>query len=190
MILLQVRAAVIFIGIFSVVTGIIYPLFITGMGQLLFPFQANGSMLTYHGKIVGSSLIGQQFTSSKYFWSRPSATQPTPYNALSSAGSNLSPTNPELIFAVKGRLDTLLRENSGVTMPVPLELVTASASGLDPHISVNGALFQIQRVAKQRKISTQTLKELIAKHSNSNNVNVLELNLALDELMSHGKNIL
>jgi K+-transporting ATPase ATPase C chain len=186
MILPQLRAAVIFVGLFSVVTGIIYPLFVTGLGQLLFPFQANGSILTHQGRNVGSSLIGQQFTSTKYFWGRPSATQPTPYNALSSAGSNLSPTNPELIFAVKDRLDALLKANPEGAMPVPLELVTASASGLDPHISVKGALFQAPRVAKQRKINITTLQTLINQHTKSDNVNVLALNLALDELSLQG----
>lgn len=190
MILPQFRAAVIFVGIFSVVTGIIYPLFVTGLGQLLFPFQANGSMLTYQGEIIGSSLIGQQFTASKYFWSRPSATLPNPYNALRSTGSNLSPANPALISSVKARLASLLKQNPEGQMPVPLELVTASASGLDPHISVKGALFQVQRIAKHRKIPEQLLHELIAKHSKSNNVNVLELNLELDELSPQGNNIL
>jgi K+-transporting ATPase ATPase C chain len=186
MILPQIRAAVIFVGIFSVVTGIIYPLFVTGLGQLLFPFQANGSMLTHQGRTVGSEVIGQQFTSTKYFWGRPSATQPTPYNALSSAGSNLSPTNPELIFAVKSRLDVLLKANPEGPMPVPLELVTASASGLDPHISVKGALFQLPRVAKERKLKAEVLQGLIAKHTTHKNVNVLALNLELDELGLQG----
>lgn len=187
MILSHLRAAMIFVGIFSLVTGVIYPLFVTGFGQLLFPFQANGSMLISQDKVVGSNLIGQQFTSEKYFWGRPSATQPTPYNALSSAGSNLSPTNPELILAVKSRLDLLLKANPNGPMPVPLELVTASASGLDPHISVKGALFQIPRIAKQRKLEAMIIEDLIAKHTKSNNVNVLALNLALDELGLAGK---
>lgn len=182
----QIKAAIIFVVIFSIITGIIYPLFITGLGQLFFPFQANGSMLINHNKIVGSHLIGQHFTLSKYFWGRPSATQPTPYNAINSAGSNLSPTNPELIIAVKSRLDYLLKSHPGSSMPVSLELITASASGLDPHISVDGALFQIPRIAQQRKISTQALRELVTKNSEFDNVNVLALNLALDKLTLSG----
>ncbi len=175
---------------FSIVTGVIYPLFVTGLGQLLFPFQANGSMLIRQDSVVGSKLIGQQFTSPKYFWGRPSVTNPTPYNALSSAGSNLSPTNPKLILAVKNRLDLLLKENPEGPMPVPLDLVTASGSGLDPHISIKGALFQIPRIAKQRKLQVSVLEDLIAKHTKLNNVNVLTLNLALDELVMHGNKAL
>lgn len=188
MILPQLRSAMVLVVFFSVVTGVLYPLFVTGLGQLLFPFQANGSMLKSQGRTVGSNLIGQQFTSTKYFWGRPSATQPTPYNALSSAGSNLSPTNPELIFTVKSRLDVLLKANPEGAMPVPLELVTASASGIDPHISVKGALFQVPRVAKQRNLKVAVIEELIAKHTKSNNVNVLALNLALDDLTLQGNN--
>jgi potassium-transporting ATPase KdpC subunit len=190
MILQQIRATVTFVGILSLITGILYPLFVTGVGQLLFPFQANGSIIINQGKAVGSSLIGQQFTSEKYFWGRPSATSPTPYNALNSSGSNLSPTNPELVLNIKARLEALLNANPNGTLPVPLDLVTASGSGLDPHISIKGALFQAPRIAKQRQLDINLVKDLISKHSKSNSVNVLMLNIALDELQLQRKNSL
>jgi potassium-transporting ATPase KdpC subunit len=184
----HLRAALVSLIVLTVVTGIVYPLVVTGIAQVLFPRQANGSLIVKDGKVVGSSLIGQPFDDPKYFWGRPSATSPFPYNAASSSGSNLSPTNPDLVKAVQGRVDALRAADPGNTVPVPVDLVTASGSGLDPHISPAAALYQVSRVARERKLEPQAVRQLIDQHTEGRflgllgepRVNVLELNLALD----------
>ena len=147
----QIRPAIVSLVLLSAITGLAYPAVITGIAQLVFPRQANGSLIVKDGKVVGSSLIGQPFDDPKYFWGRPSATSPFPYNAGASSGSNQGPTNPDFIKAVQGRVDALRAADPGNTSPVPVDLVTASASGLDPHISPAAALYQIRRVAKARE---------------------------------------
>lgn len=184
----QIRPALVLLIVLSVLTGLIYPAVVTGIAQIVFPHHANGSLIVRDGKIVGSSLIGQPFDDPKYFWGRPSATSPFPYNAASSSGSNLGPTNPALYDAVKGRVEALRAADPGNTAPVPVDLVTASASGLDPHISPAAALYQVQRVAKARKLDGAAVQKLVAQHTEGRwlgvlgepRVNVLELNLALD----------
>ena len=174
-----------FIGL-TIICGIIYPLIVTGISQLLFNHQANGSIIIQNGQAIGSSLIGQQFTQDKYFWSRPSATGNNPYNALASGGSNMGPLNPALLATVKDRAAQLQKTNPNVA--IPADLVTASGSGLDPEISLAAAYFQIPRVAKARGINEDILKSLIQQYAKSpilgflgeNRINVLELNLALD----------
>jgi len=168
--------------VMTVITGVAYPLLVTGIAQVAFKDQANGSLIVQNQKIVGSRLIGQAFSDPKYFWSRPSATSPQPYNGASSSGSNLGPTNPALADAVKERVSKF--ENT----PVPADLVTASASGLDPHISPAAAAYQLPRISKARGIPEDKLRELVLKHTEGRQlgvlgeprVNVLELNLALD----------
>src|ERR1700716_4367837 len=184
----HVRAAVVSLVVFTVVTGIAYPLVITGIAQLVFPHQATGSLIVKDGKPVGSTLIGQPFDDPKYFWSRPSATSPFGYNAGASAGSNLSPTNADLIKTVQGRVDALRAADPGNTAPVPVDLVTASGSGLDPDISPAAALYQVGRVAKARKLDEAVVRSLVAQYTQGRQldlfgeprVNVLALNLALD----------
>jgi potassium-transporting ATPase KdpC subunit len=184
----HVRAAIVSLIAFTVVTGIVYPLIVTGIAQVLFPSQANGSLIVKDGKLVGSSLIGQPFDDPKYFWARPSATSPFPDNAGSSSGSNLSPTNPALVKAVQDRVDALRAADPGNTAAVPVDLVTASGSGLDPHISPAAALFQVSRVAKARKMDPQAVQQLGDRNTAGRwlgifgepRVNVLQLNLALD----------
>jgi K+-transporting ATPase ATPase C chain len=171
----------------TLITGVAYPLLVTGIAQAAFPRQANGSLLEKDGKVLGSSLIGQPFDDPKYFWSRPSATTPA-YNAQSSSGSNLGPTNPALTEAVKGRIDALHAADPDTQGPVPVDLVTASGSGLDPHISPAAAYYQVHRVTKVRGISEDTLRKLVDRFTErpafgllgEPGVNVLELNLALD----------
>jgi K+-transporting ATPase ATPase C chain len=186
--LAQVRAAIVSLIALTVITGVIYPLIVTGIAQAVFPFQANGSLIIKDGKAVGSALIGQPFDDPKYFWGRPSATSPFADNAASSSGSNLSPTNPDLIKAVQGRVDALRAADPGNTAPVPVDLVTASGSGLDPHISPAAALYQVPRVARERKLDPQAVRQLVERHTEGRvigilgepRVNVLALNLALD----------
>ncbi len=186
--LAHVRAAVVSLAVLTVVTGVIYPLIVTGIAQAVFPSQANGSLIVKDGKAVGSVLIGQLFDDPKYFWGRPSATSPFADNAASSAGSNLSPTNPDLVKAVQGRVDALRAADPGNTAPVPVDLVTASGSGLDPHISPAAALYQVLRVARERKLDPQAVRQLVDRHTEGRfmgilgepRVNVLQLNLALD----------
>ena len=169
-------------------SGVAYPLLVTGVAQAVFPYQAQGSLITKDGKLVGSALIGQPFDDPKYFWGRPSATSPFPYNAASSSGSNLSPTNPDLIKAVQARVEALRSADPGNTAPVPVDLVTASGSGLDPHISPAAALYQVSRVAKARKLDPESVRQLVVQHTEGRwlgllgepHVNVLALNLALD----------
>ena len=186
--LAHVRAAVVSLVVFTVVTGIVYPVVVTVIAQLVFPHQATGSLIVKDGKTVGSTLIGQPFDDPKYFWSRPSATSPFGYNAGASAGSNLSPTNADLIKTVQGRVDALRAADPGNTAPVPVDLVTASGSGLDPDISPAAALYQVGRVAKARKLDEAVVRSLVAQYTQGRQlglfgeprVNVLALNLALD----------
>jgi len=182
------RPALVLFGALTLATGVIYPLAVTGAGSALFPSQAAGSILEVDGKPVGSTLIGQQFTSPKYFWGRPSATGPMPYNANGSSGSNLGPLNPAFTEAVKGRVDALKSADPGNTAPIPVDLVTASASGLDPEISLAGAKYQVARIAKARGVTPEVIEAQIARHAigrlfgllGEPRVNVLQLNLDLD----------
>ena len=186
--LTHIRPAIVSLVLFTGITGIAYPALVTVIGQLLFPHQANGSLVVKDGKAVGSALIGQPFDDPKYFWGRPSATSPFGYNAGASAGSNLSPTNADLIKTVQGRVDALKAADPGNTAPIPVDLVTASGSGLDPHISPAAALYQVERVAKARKMSADDVRALVDRHTEGRQlgllgerrVNVLALNLALD----------
>ncbi|HKX01747.1 MAG TPA: potassium-transporting ATPase subunit KdpC [Methylomirabilota bacterium] len=182
------RPALVSLICFTLITGVVYPLVVTGIAQVIFPYQANGSLIVKDGKVVGSALIGQVFDEPKYFWGRPSATSPFGYNAGSSSGSNLSPTNPALISAVQGRVDALRAVDPGNTGPVPVDLVTASGSGLDPHISPAAALYQVPRVARERKLAPDAVRALVERNTEGRfwgvlgepRVNVLALNLALD----------
>jgi potassium-transporting ATPase KdpC subunit len=186
--LTHVRAAIVSLVLFTALTGVAYPVLVTAITQLILPYQANGSLIVTDGKVAGSMLIGQPFDDPKYFWSRPSATSPFAYNAGSSGASNLSPTNADLIKAVQGRVDALRAADPGNTAPVPVDLVTASASGLDPHISVAAADYQTARVARVRGMPVERVHGLVSAHTDGPTlgvmgeprVNVLELNLALD----------
>jgi K+-transporting ATPase ATPase C chain len=176
--------------LFSVLTGIVYPLAVTGIAALCCAHTAGGSLIRQGDRLVGSALLGQPFDDPKYFWPRPSATTPQPYNGVASGGSNLGPTNPAQIDAVKARLGALRQADADNTLPVPVDLVTASGSGLDPDISRAGAEYQLARVARARGIDPAALRALVAAHTQSQQwgllgeqrVNVLELNLALDAL--------
>ena len=187
-----IRPAVTLFILLSIITGLIYPLLVTGIGQALFPQQAAGSLIERDGKLVGSRLIGQPFTDPKYFWGRPSATSPYPYNAAASGGSNLGPLNPALKEAVESRVKALRIADPGNAAPVPVDLVTASASGLDPHISPAAAEYQVTRVARARGLAPETVRNLVTQQTENRQwgifgeprVNVLELNLALDPLPS------
>src|SRR5207253_4531905 len=152
------RAAIVSLIMLSVVTGVAYPAIVTAIAQVVFPRQANGSLIVKDGKVVGSALIGQPFHDPKYFWGRPSATSPFAYNAGASSGSNLSPTNPALIKSVQERVDALRAADPDNKAPVPVDLVTASGSGLDPHISPAAALYQVGRVAKARKLQPDAVR--------------------------------
>jgi len=184
----QFRPAIVMIIVMTVVTGAIYPLVVTGIAQVAMPHKANGSLIESGGKPVGSELIGQPFSDPKHFWSRPSATSPYPYNASNSGGSNQGPLNPALSDAVKDRIKALREADPGNTAPVPVDLVTASASGLDPHISPAAAEYQVARVAKARNLDPQKVRALVAEATEGRQlgflgeprVNVLKLNLALD----------
>lgn len=182
------RPALVLFGALSLMVGVLYPLAVTGIGKLAFPEQAAGSLVTHNGKVIGSALIGQSFSSPRYFWGRPSATGPVANNAGGSSGSNQGPLNPALTDAVKGRIAALREADPGNTAPVPVDLVTASASGLDPDISVAAATYQAGRVAAVRKLPRERVDELISEHTvgktlgflGEARVNVLALNLALD----------
>jgi K+-transporting ATPase ATPase C chain len=185
-----IRPAVVSLVFFTLLTGVIYPLIITGIAQVIFPNQANGSLITQNGQVVGSQHIGQQFDDPRYFWGRLSATSPYPYNAAASSGSNLGPTNPALTAEVGARIAALKRADPSNTAPIPVDLVTSSGSGLDPDISVAAALYQVPRVARERGLSQQVVTSLVQKYTQGRTfgilgeprVNVLELNLALDAI--------
>jgi K+-transporting ATPase ATPase C chain len=195
----QIRPAIVVLVALTVITGLVYPLAMTGIAQVIFPYQAQGSLVERDGKVVGSELIGQVFESDKYFHGRPSATTapdpkdptktvPAPYNAANSGGSNLGPSNKTLIDRVQGDINKLKQENPSTA--VPIDLVTTSASGLDPHISPEAALFQVPRIAKARNLPEDRIRQLVADHTEGRlfgllgepRVNVLLLNLALDQL--------
>ena len=184
----QIKQAILVFIILSIITGIIYPLFITGISQVIFPSQANGSLIYRNGKPVGSALIGQAFNDPRYFWGRISATSPVLFNAAASTGSNLGPTNPALIEAVKVRIKALKSADPNDN-PIPVDLVTSSASGLDPHISIAAAYYQINRIARSRGLAQDKIKIIINKHTHGRLlgvigepvVNALEINLALDD---------
>jgi K+-transporting ATPase ATPase C chain len=191
----QLRPAVVSLAALTVLTGVVYPLLVTGIAQAAFPRQANGSLIVQNGQVVGSSLIGQSFDDPKYFWGRLSATsdansKPLPYNGGSSVGSNLGPTNSALVDEVKGRIDALHAADPTNDRPLPVDLVTSSGSGLDPDISPAAADYQVRRVARARGIDEGRVHELVAAHTTDRQlgifgeprVNVLELNLALDAL--------
>jgi K+-transporting ATPase ATPase C chain len=195
----HIRPAIVMIVVMTLITGLAYPLAMTGIAQVLFPYQANGSLIKQNGKVIGSALIGQNFSTDKYFHGRPSATTepdpkdpsktvPVPYAADNSSGSNLGPTSKDLVDRVKGDAATLAKENPGT--PIPVDLVTTSASGLDPDITPAGAYFQVPRVAKARGLPEAQVRELVAQHIDGRLfgvigepvVNVLQLNMALDAL--------
>jgi potassium-transporting ATPase KdpC subunit len=195
----HIRPAIVMIITMTVITGLIYPLLMTGIAQAVFPYQANGSLIEKDGKVIGSALIGQSFTSDKYFHGRPSATSApdpkdpsktvsAPYNAANSSGSNLGPTSKTLVDRVKGDAETLAKENPNT--PIPSDLVTTSASGLDPDITPAGALFQVPRVAQARGLPEDQVRQLVEAHTSGRtlgifgepHVNVLQLNLALDAM--------
>ena len=195
----ELRPAIVLVAAFTLITGLAYPLAMTGLAQVLFPHQSNGSLIERDGKVIGSALIGQPFNSDRYFHGRPSATtQPdpndpaktveAPYNAANSAGSNLGPTNKALIERVQGDVDKLKAENGSAR--VPIDLVTATGSGLDPHITPEAALFQVPRIAKARNLSEDRLRQLVGQHIEERllgllgepRVNVVALNMALDRV--------
>ena len=190
----QIRPAIIMLVLLTVITGVVYPLVVTGIAQAVFPSQANGSLIIKNGEVYGSELIGQQFDEPKYFWGRLSATNDFPYNAFNaetltgSSGSNYGPLNQALIQAVQARINALKAADPTNTAPIPVDLVTASGSGLDPHISVAAALYQVHRVARARGLSEADVKALVDKYTEGRQfgflgeprVNVLLLNLALD----------
>lgn len=186
--LAQLRPALMALAVLTLITGFLYPLVITGVAQVLFPQQANGSLIVIDGQGMGSSLIGQPFDAPKYFWGRPSATAPFPYNAAASSGSNLGPTNEALIKAVQIRIDALKAADTNNPFPLPVDLVTASGSGLDPHISPASAAYQVRRVARARKMEEDVVRQLVSRHTEGRQlgilgeprVHVLALNLALD----------
>jgi potassium-transporting ATPase KdpC subunit len=195
----EIRPAIVFIVALTLITGVVYPFAITGIAQVIFPYKAQGSLVERDGKVVGSALLGQEFTSEGYFHGRPSATTapdpndstktvPAPYNATNSGGSNLGPTSKSLIERIQGDIEKLKQENPSAQVPV--DLVTTSGSGLDPHISPEAALFQVPRVAKARDLPENRLRQLVAENTSDRfvgllgepRVNVLELNLALDRV--------
>jgi potassium-transporting ATPase KdpC subunit len=186
----ELKPAILLLVILTVVTGLLYPALVTGIAKLVFPHQANGSLIEQDGKAVGSELIGQPFADPKHFWSRASGTSPYPYNGSASSGTNQGPTNPALTDAVTARMKALKDADPDNKLPLPVDLVTASASGLDPHISPAAAEYQVTRIAKARNIDPAKVRELVTRYTESRQlgflgeprVNVLELNLALDAL--------
>jgi K+-transporting ATPase ATPase C chain len=185
----QIKPGLLILLFFTILTGIIYPTVVTGVAQLIFPWQANGSIVEKNGKPIGSLLIGQSFADPNYFYSRPSATSPFPYNGEASSGSNMGPSNPDFLATVKERVSNFQKIDSGSTL-IPVDLVTASGSGLDPDISPYAAFYQVSRIAKLRNIPEDEIKQLIEgliqrrqlSVFGEPRVNVLQLNLALDEL--------
>ena len=184
------RSSFVILAFFTFLTGLVYPMAVTGIAQLIFPYQANGSLVKQGGQVIGSELIGQSFTEPKYFWGRPSATVPFPYNAAASSGSNQGTTNPALEQAVQARIETLQSADPGNVSPIPIDLVTASASGLDPHISIDAAIYQLPRVARERGLTEELVQHLVKQNTEGRQfgflgeprVNVFKLNLALDRL--------
>jgi K+-transporting ATPase ATPase C chain len=192
MFLRQLRTSIIIVALFTVVTGILYPFAVSGISQFVFKEKANGSFITKDGKNLGSELIGQPFSDPKYFWSRLSSTTPFAYNAASSSGSNYGPLNPALMGGVTQRIRALKDADPNNSQPIPADLVTASGSGLDPHISVAAALYQLPRVARTRGLSEQRVRSLVDEYTEGRQlgflgearVNVLRLNYALDDIQS------
>ena len=188
----MLRPALVGFALLSAVTGLLYPAAVTGVARTLFPFQAEGSLVLRDGRVIGSELIGQSFSSPRYFWGRPSATAPMANNAAGSGGSNQGPTNPALADAVQARIEALKAADPGNQAPVPVDLVSASASGLDPHISMAAARYQAARVARERGLPLEAVQRLIQAHTEARDlavlgeprVNVLKLNLALDQAPS------
>jgi potassium-transporting ATPase KdpC subunit len=192
----QLRPALVALGMFTILTGLIYPLVVTGIAQVVFPWQANGSLIVRHGQPVGSALIGQPFDDPQYFWGRLSATSPAGYTAFNgdkltgSSGSNYGPLNPALVEAAQARIKALQDADPDNTAPIPVDLVTASGSGLDPHMSPAAAAYQAGRVARARGLSEETVRQIVAQHTEGRTlgllgeprVHVLALNLALDDL--------
>jgi potassium-transporting ATPase KdpC subunit len=192
----QLRPALVALGIFTILTGLVYPLAVTGLAQVIFPSQANGSLIVRNGQPVGSELIGQPFDDPKYFWGRLSATSPAGYTAFNgdkltgSSGSNYGPLNPALLEAVQTRIKALQEADPANKAPIPVDLVTASGSGLDPHMSPAAAAYQVGRVARARGLSEDTVRQMVARHTEGRTlgllgeprVNVLALNLALDDV--------
>jgi K+-transporting ATPase ATPase C chain len=190
----QLRPALMMLALLTLITGLLYPLAVTAIAQVAFPNQANGSLIMQNGQPAGSALIGQPFDAPKYFWGRLSATGTFPYNAFNadnltaSSGSNLGPTSQALLDAAQARVDALRAADPGNTAPIPVDLVTASGSGLDPHISPAAALYQVPRVARERGLSEEVVRQLVTEHTEGRTfgilgeprVNVLQLNLALD----------
>ena len=187
----QLRPAISVFALLTIATGVVYPSAVTGIAQAVFPKESAGSLIVKDGTVVGSTLIGQHFSDPGHFWGRPSATSPQPYNGAASGGSNQGPLNPALADAVKARIAALRTADPGNTAPVPVDLVTASGSGLDPHISPQAAEYQVARVALARNVDPSMLRELILRHRSEPQfglfgdprVNVLTLNLALDDLL-------
>jgi potassium-transporting ATPase KdpC subunit len=192
----QLRPALVALGIFTILTGLVYPLVVTGIAQVVFPWQANGSLIVRNGQPVGSALIGQPFDDPKYFWGRLSATSPAGYTAFNgdkltgSSGSNYGPLNPALVEAAQARIKALQEADPSNTAPIPVDLVTASGSGLDPHMSPAAAAYQVGRVARARGLSEDTVRQMLAQHTEGRTfgllgeprVHVLALNLALDDV--------
>lgn len=186
----QLRIALIFLGLFTLITGIIYPLAVTGIAQLAFPHQANGSLIESNGQAIGSELIGQPFSAPQYFWGRPSATVSFPYNAAASSGSNYGSSNPALRQVIQDRMAALQEVDPSNNQPIPIDLVTASASGLDPDITLAAAQYQVSRVARYRGLTEQQVQTLVNRFTQGRQlgilgeprVNVLQLNLALDSV--------
>lgn len=183
----QLRPAITLLALFTIITGVVYPVLVTGIAQMAFPHQANGSLIERDGAVIGSELIGQQFDDPKYFWGRPSAAG---YNAAASSGSNYGAMNPALLDSVQARIDTIKAADPDNTLPIPVDLVTASGSGLDPHISVASALYQVHRVASARGLDEADVVALVDQYTEGRQfgflgeprVNVLLLNLALDQI--------
>ncbi|MFZ1755125.1 MAG: potassium-transporting ATPase subunit KdpC [Caldilineaceae bacterium] len=187
------RPGLVFLGLFTLLTGVVYPLVVTAVAQTVSPRQANGSLIEQEGVIVGSALIGQPFDDPAYFWGRPSLTSSHPYNGAASAGSNIAPSNPALVERVAARIASLKAADPTNPLPIPVDLVTASGSGLDPHITLAAAEYQTQRVTRVRGLETSVVRQLVAEYTGDRTfgllgeprVNVLKLNLALDALQSN-----